>query len=56
MSHNWAIISVTLIGAFLLTLLPMPEWSIWLRPSWVLIVLIYWCMAVPYRVNVVWHG
>ncbi|MHB1949184.1 MAG: rod shape-determining protein MreD [Gammaproteobacteria bacterium] len=51
-SSKWFIISVTFLGAFILTLLPMPDWTIWLRPTWILLVLIYWTMEVPYRVNV----
>lgn len=38
--------------AFFLTLLPMPDWTVWLRPAWVLLVLIYWVMTVPYRINI----
>lgn len=45
-------IPVTIIFAFLLTLLPMPGWAVWLRPAWVLMVLIYWTMANPEQVNV----
>lgn len=50
--QNTTVIFTTVIIAFLLTLLPMPEWTIWLRPAWVLMVLIYWSMTVPYRVNI----
>lgn len=52
MAQNGIIILLTLIVAFILTLLPMPDWSIWLRPAWILMVLIYWCMTSPDRVNV----
>lgn len=51
-SSKWFIISITFLGAFILTLLPMPDWTAWLRPTWILLVLIYWTMEVPYRVNV----
>lgn len=50
--HHWLTIFLTLLVAFMLTLLPMPEWAIWSRPAWILMVLIYWAMAVPYRVGV----
>lgn len=30
----------------------MPEWTIWFRPAWVLLVLMYWTMMTPYRVGV----
>jgi rod shape-determining protein MreD len=45
-------ILITLLVAFILTLLPMPGWAVWLTPSWVLMVLIYWAMSAPDRVNV----
>jgi rod shape-determining protein MreD len=45
-------IPVTIIFAFLLTLLPMPGWAVWLRPAWVLMVLIYWTMIIPELMNV----
>lgn len=50
--HNWFAILTTLFIALVLALLPMPDWTIWLRPAWVLMVLIYWAMMVPTRVSV----
>lgn len=50
--HNWLTIVFTLFVAFVLTLLPMPDWTVWLRPAWVLLVLIYWAMTTPYCVGV----
>lgn len=35
-----------------LTLLPMPSWALWLRPAWLLLLLIYWSMMLPNRVGV----
>lgn len=46
------IVSITLVIAFILTLLPMPGWVVWLRPAWVLMTLTYWAMIMPDRVNV----
>jgi rod shape-determining protein MreD len=48
----WFAIPVSFLAALVLTLLPMPEWTVWMRPAWVLMVLIYWSMTFPYRVNV----
>src|SRR3990167_6705357 len=45
-------IVITLSAALFLTLLPMPEWTVWARPAWVLLVLIFWTMIAPHRVNV----
>ena len=50
--HSWFAIFITLLTALILALLPMPDWTIWLRPAWVLMVLIYWAMTTPYRVSV----
>ena len=50
--HSWFAIFMTLMIALVLALLPMPDWTIWLRPAWVLLVLIYWAMTVPYLVSV----
>jgi rod shape-determining protein MreD len=51
-SSHWFVIPITFLVAIILTLLPMPEWTVWLRPAWVLMVLIYWAMVLPYRVNI----
>lgn len=50
--HNWAAIALTILIGIILALLPLPDWTVWLRPAWVLLILIYWAMALPYRVGV----
>lgn len=50
--HSLIAIAITLCLALALALLPMPDWTTWLRPSWVLLVLIYWAMSIPFRVSV----
>lgn len=45
--HNRIVILVTLMMALILALLPLPGWTVWLRPAWVLLVLIYWTMTLP---------
>lgn len=50
--HNWFAIFTTLFFAMVLALLPMPDWTVWLRPAWVLMVLVYWAMVTPARVSV----
>jgi rod shape-determining protein MreD len=53
MNQNfWLPVFLSFLVAVILTLLPMPDWTIWLRPAWVLMVLIYWVMLAPQRVNV----
>jgi len=43
---------LTIIGAFMLAIMPLPEWAVEFRPDWVTLVLIYWAMAVPSRIGV----
>lgn len=50
--QHWFLIPGTFLLAIILTLLPMPGWAIWFRPAWILMVIIYWTMMLPYRVNV----
>ncbi len=48
------IILASFVVALLLTMLPLPELLQRLRPEWVTIVLIYWCMALPDRIGIGW--
>jgi rod shape-determining protein MreD len=38
--------------AFLLAVVPMPHWLLFARPEWVVMILIYWVIALPHRVGV----
>ena len=33
-------------------LLPLPDFLIWWRPNWSLMLLIYWTMALPHRIGI----
>ena len=50
--HGGWVIVLSLILAFMLTAMPLPEWAIQWRPAWVPLVMIYWCMALPDRVGI----
>ena len=43
---------ITIIGAFMLAIMPLPDWAVEFRPDWVTLVLIYWAMAIPARIGV----
>lgn len=47
----WVILLSLLIG-YLLAIVPFPDWAVNYRPQWVVMVLIYWVMALPYRVGI----
>ena len=46
------IILLSFIVAFILSMVPLPQILQAIRPEFVLIVLIYWCIALPSRVGV----
>ncbi len=52
-AHNGVIILLTLLVAVMASIMPLPLSVDAFRPDWVLIVLIYWCMALPSRVNII---
>ena len=49
--RNYAI-ALSIIAALVLQIMPMPVLADQLRPDWVLLVLSYWALALPNRVNV----
>lgn len=46
------VIVFSLVIAFILTILPVPNWAIWLRPQWVVMVMIFWTLALPSQVSI----
>ncbi|MGB5397210.1 MAG: rod shape-determining protein MreD [Gammaproteobacteria bacterium] len=56
MNNNARISTLTIIAAFMLTIMPLPEWAQAFRPDWVTLVLIYWVMALPasFGVTIAW--
>ena len=52
-SHGYGVILLTFFVAYVLAVLPLPQWLLWGRPEWLALVLIYWTIALPARVGVV---
>jgi len=50
--HGGIMILLTFAGAMLLTIIPLSDGLRTLRPDWVGLTLIFWCLALPYRVSV----
>ena len=50
--HSIWVIFLSFFIAYLLAIIPFPEWAMNYRPEWVPMVLIYWTMALPYRVGI----
>lgn len=49
--RRWAVLTGSFAAAFALTLVPLPETFEYWRPDWVALTLIYWAMALPWRVG-----
>ena len=52
LANNGIIILLSLLLALIASIMPMPLSVDAFRPDWVLIVLVYWSLALPNRVNV----
>lgn len=49
-----AVIAVSVFIAWMAAVLPMPDWALPFRPEWTLLVMAYWCMALPSRISIGW--
>jgi len=50
--HGGFIIVLSFALALLLTIVPLPDSVRTLRPDWLGLTLIFWCLVLPYRVSV----
>lgn len=53
-SSGTLMLITTFVIGLLLQILPLPELLEWWRPSWLLITVIYWVMALPSRIGIIW--
>ena len=44
-------IIMTLIAALLLNILPWSGWALWLRPDFVALIVLYWCIEEPRKIG-----
>ncbi len=51
-AHATWVIFLSFFIAYLLAIVPFPDWAMNYRPEWVPMVLIYWAMALPYRIGI----
>ena len=51
LKHGTLTLIVTYLVALVLMVMPMPAAFDTFRPDWVTLVLLYWVLAIPHRVN-----
>ena len=51
-SNGLWVVALSFFLAYLLAIVPFPDWAMSYRPEWVAMVLIYWVMALPYRIGI----
>lgn len=49
---DYVVIGFTFLIGMILTLIPMPGWAVWLRPNWMLAILIFWLLTASHRVGI----
>ncbi len=52
MVKTTTVITISFVLALLLEIIPISSLANWIRPEWVLLVLIYWVMMLPDKVGV----
>lgn len=50
--HAYWVVLATFLLAYVLAVLPFPQWLLWARPEWMALALIYWAIALPHRVGI----
>lgn len=57
--YDWLTPTLTLIGALVLSALPLPDAVVAFRPDWAVVVLLYWSLIAPRRyglLTALWMG
>ena len=50
-SGTRVVVFLSLVAAMLLMVMPLPQWAVMWKPLWPVMVLMYWCMALPDRIG-----
>ncbi|MGA2655643.1 MAG: rod shape-determining protein MreD [Gammaproteobacteria bacterium] len=55
-NHRYGLILLSIVIAFCLTILPLPEWAQLYRPYWLMLVIIFWTLVLPdgFGVGISW--
>jgi rod shape-determining protein MreD len=50
---NYFLMIVTMVAGIFLTIIPLPVWAIWLRPQFLLAILLFWVITAPARCGII---
>jgi rod shape-determining protein MreD len=50
---NYFSITLSFLFGIVLTILPLPEWAIWLRPQWMFAILLFWVITSPSQCGII---
>ena len=53
MNRCYRVVLPTMLLSLILVMVPLPEWAQVFRPDWLTLFLIYWVMAIPERLGIV---
>ena len=51
-AKDYLVILISLVIGIVLTLVPVPPWAVWLRPNWMLAIIIFWLLTASHRVGI----
>ena len=49
----WGVVGFSVAVSLTIAVWPLPEWASWLRPEFAAITVIYWVIAAPFRIGMV---
>ena len=50
--HEYVLVWGSIFFTLIMDVLPLPQWGYFYWPSWTLLAVIYWILALPYRFNI----
>lgn len=50
-NRRLVVVYTSLLAGLLLAMFPLPNWAEALRPDWVALILIYWCITLPMQIG-----
>ncbi|OGT59302.1 MAG: rod shape-determining protein MreD [Gammaproteobacteria bacterium RIFCSPHIGHO2_12_FULL_42_10] len=49
---NYFLIAISFLIGIFLTIIPLPQWAIWIRPQWMFAILLFWVFTLPLQCGV----